>query len=135
MMAKDDIGIYKPDVAQFWQLRSTQGLRAYEFGAVGDKAFAVDFSGDGTDDIGVWRPTTAQWLILRSEDEGFFGFPFGATGDIPAPADYDGDGTADPTVFRPTDTTWYSLQSTNGATFTPFGISSDEPVPGAFVVE
>jgi hypothetical protein len=129
---KDDVAIYKPDVGQYWQIRSTEGLRAFAFGAVGDIAMAADFSGDGTDDMIAWRPATGFWFVLRSEDSDFFGFPFGANGDIPAPADYDGDGTADPTVFRPTDTTWYSQQSTNGATFTPFGSATDEPLPATY---
>jgi hypothetical protein len=129
---KDDVAIYKPDVSQFWQIRSTQGLAAFAFGAPGDTAMAADFSGDGTDDMVLFRPATGFWFVLRSEDSNFFGFPFGTSGDIPAPGDYDGDGTADPTVFRPSSTTWFSQQSTNGATFTPFGIATDEPLPAAY---
>ena len=128
----DDVSVYKPDVAQYWQLRSTHGLKAYAFGATGDTALVGDFSGDGSDDLVSWRPATGEWFILRGEDDGFFGFPFGTNGDIPAAADYDGDGTADATVFRPGDTTWYSLQSTNGAVFTPFGASTDTPLPGVY---
>ena len=128
----DDVAVYKPDVAQFWQIRSSEGLRAFAFGTTTDVAMTADFSGDGTSDMVLFRPTSGEWFVLRSEDSNFFGFPFGANGDIPAPADYDGDGTADPTVFRPTSTTWFSQQSTNGAVFTPFGLSTDEPLPATF---
>jgi len=129
----DDIAIYRPSVSEWWQLRSTQGVVALQFGSAGDKAVPADFTGDGKADIAFWRPATGFWFILRSEDLSFYSFPFGANGDTPTPVDYDGDGTADPAVFRPSNNTRFKLQSTNGFEAIAFGIAGDVPVPSAYV--
>ncbi|MFN0141040.1 MAG: hypothetical protein ACKVQW_13260 [Pyrinomonadaceae bacterium] len=47
------------------------------------------------------------------------------------PADYDGDGKADTAVFR--DGVWYLNQTTSGGAIQQFGLTSDTPIPSAFV--
>jgi len=92
-----------------------------------------DYSGDGKADSAFFRPSTGEWFILRSEDASFYSVPFGTTGDVPAPGDYDGDGRFDTAVFRPAAANWYVNRSTAGLLIQQFGLSSDNPVPSAFV--
>ncbi|HMS43451.1 MAG TPA: FG-GAP-like repeat-containing protein [Pyrinomonadaceae bacterium] len=125
---KTDIGIFRPEPAEWWYLRSSDGgNRAFQFGQTSDKIVPADYTGDGKTDIAFWRPSNGQWFILRSEDSSFFAFPFGANGDVPAPADYDGDNKADAAVFRPSSTTWFIQKSTGGTTITQFGVAGDVP--------
>jgi hypothetical protein len=71
--------------------------------------------------------------VLRSEDFLFYGFPWGLATDVPAPGDFDGDGKMDASVFRPSDTVWYIKGTTSGVFTQRFGITTDLPVPNAFV--
>lgn len=131
---KTDVGIFRPPVAEWWYLRSSDGgNRAFQFGAPSDKLAPGDFTGDGKTDIAFFRPSTGFWFVLRSEDSSFFSFPFGTNGDIPVPADYDGDGKTDPTVFRPSTSTWFIQRSSdNGTTIAQFGATGDLPVVGDY---
>ncbi|MGB7200679.1 MAG: FG-GAP-like repeat-containing protein [Pyrinomonadaceae bacterium] len=132
--AKADIAIFRPSDGSWWYLRSSDGqVRVFSFGVSTDKAVPGDFTGDGKADIAVWRPSTGFWFVQRSEDNSFFSFPFGTTGDVPVPGDYDGDGRFDAGVFRPTSTTWFVQRSTAGILIQNFGLSSDTPIPSAFV--
>ncbi len=128
-----DIAIYRPSAGQWWLLRSTAGVIAASFGTPGDKLVPGDYTGDGKTDVALWRPSTGQWFVLRSEDFSFYSVPFGLSTDVPAPGDYDGDGKYDTTVFRPSSATWYSQRSTAGTLIQTFGVSTDRPVPNAFV--
>jgi hypothetical protein len=132
---RDDIAIYRPSNSQWWLNRSSAGVTAFQFGQAGDKTVAGDYTGDGKADVAFWRPSNGSWFIIRSEDSSFYSFPFGATGDIPSPGDYDGDGKFDAAVFRPTNTTWYVNGSTSGTQITGFGLSTDKPVPSAYVYQ
>ena len=127
---KTDIGIFRPNAAEWWISRSSTGQTvAAQFGNTTDKIASGDFTGDGKTDIAIFRPSNGFWFILRSEDGSFFSFPFGASGDIPAPADYDGDGKTDPAVFRPSTATWFISQSNGaGTAIVNFGASNDVPV-------
>ncbi len=127
---KTDIGIFRPNVGEWWINRSSSGQTvAAQFGNGSDKIASGDFTGDGKTDIAFWRPSNGFWYILRSEDGSFFSFPFGALGDIPVPADYDGDGKTDAAVFRPSNATWYINRSGGaGTAIVQFGAVGDAPV-------
>jgi cytochrome c peroxidase len=127
---KTDIGIFRPDVGEWWYRRSSDGVvPAFQFGAPSDRIVPADFTGDGKTDIALWRPSTGEWYVLRSEDSSYYAVPFGTIGDIPAPADYDGDGKADTAVFRPSTATWFVQRSgDNGTTIAQFGANGDQPV-------
>jgi len=132
-----DIGVFRPNGnsggAEWWILRSSQGLLAAAFGSSTDKTAVGDWTGDGKADVSFYRPATAEWYVLRSEDRSFFAFPFGSAGDIASPGDYDGDGRTDAAVFRPSDSTWFINRSTGGTQITRFGAGGDKPIPNAFV--
>ena len=133
--SRTDISVFRPAPAEWWYLRSSNGGNAAaQFGQSTDIIVPGDFTGDGKTDIAVFRPSTGFWFILRSEDGSFFSFPFGTSGDIPAPGDYDGDGRFDATVFRPSVATWFIQQSTAGTAIVQFGLTTDKPVPNAFVM-
>jgi len=128
-----DVAIYRPSNGQWWLNRSTGGLIVYQFGASADRAVQGDYTGDGKSDVAFWRPSSGEWYILRSEDTSYYSAPFGVATDIPTPGDYDGDGKFDTTVFRPSNSTWYSQRTTAGTLIQQFGLTSDTPIPSAFV--
>lgn len=131
---KADIGIFRPSDGTWWYLRSSDSqLRVYGFGSSTDRPTPGDFTGDGKADIAFWRPSTGSWFVLRSEDLAFYSFPFGGSGDVPVAGDYDGDGRRDAAVFRPSNATWYVNRSTAGLLIQGFGLTTDAPVPSAFV--
>ncbi|MEP6902348.1 MAG: Calx-beta domain-containing protein, partial [Actinomycetota bacterium] len=125
---KTDIGIFRPNVGEWWiQRSSNQQTFALQFGTSTDKIAPADFTGDGKTDIAFWRPSNGFWFVLRSEDYSFYSFPFGTNGDIPVPADYDADGKADAAVFRPSTATWYINKSSGGTIIQQFGANGDIP--------
>jgi uncharacterized delta-60 repeat protein len=129
-----DLAIFRPGPGQWWLKRSTAGVIVFTFGASTDKLVQGDYTGDGKSDVALWRPSNGQWYILRSEDPAsFYSVPFGTTSDIPAPGDYDGDGKFDTAIFRPSSATWYCQKSGGGTLIQQFGLSSDRPIPNAFV--
>jgi hypothetical protein len=133
---KSDIAIYRPNGAnggEWWINRTTAGVLAFQFGSSTDMIVQGDYTGDGKTDAAFWRPVTGEWFVQRSEDGSFYAFPFGQTGDVPVPGDYDGDGKYDVAVFRPTGSVWFVSRSTAGLFIAPFGISTDKPVPSAYV--
>ena len=130
---KSDIAIFRPASGQWWLNRSTAGVTAVTFGVTTDKQVPGDYTGDGKTDVAFWRPSTGEWFVLRSENFSFYAAPFGISTDIPTPGDYDGDGKADLAVFRPSQTNWYLQRSTAGFIAQQFGLSTDKPVPSAFV--
>ena len=135
---KADVAIFRPTGGtgggEWWYLRSSDGTyRAFGFGSSTDLTVPGDYTGDGKADIAFFRPSTGEWFVLRSEDSSFFAFPWGTSGDIPAPGDYDGDGRTDAAVFRPSNATWFALRSTAGPLFVQFGITTDRPLPNAYV--
>jgi hypothetical protein len=128
-----DIAIFRPSNGQWWVNRSTAGVIVVEFGTGSDLTVAGDYTGDNKTDVAFWRPSSGFWFILRSEDFSFYSAPFGATGDLPVPGDYDGDGRFEPAIFRPSTGTWFVDRSTAGILIQNFGLSTDTPVPNAFV--
>ena len=134
---KADIAIFRPSggsgQAEWWVLKSTGGVLTTAFGSSTDKPVPADFTGDGKTDIAVWRQSNGEWFVLRSEDFSYYSVPFGLNGDRPVVGDYDGDGKADVAIFRPLQATWYVQRSTAGIMIQQFGLSTDMPVPSAYV--
>jgi hypothetical protein len=99
------------------------------------KSVPMDFDGDGKMDMGFYDPQTGRWYISRFGGSRAYSALFGDPGDIPAPADYDGDGKMDLAVYRPSTGTWWYAASSEGRQHraVQFGISTDKPVPAAFV--
>ncbi len=130
---KADIAVFRPSNGVWWINRSSAGLFATDFGTASSKPVPGDYTGDGKADIAFWRPSTGDWFVLRSENASYYSAQFGSTGDIPTPGDYDGDGKFDTAVFRPASSVWYVNRSTSGLLIQQFGLSTDKPVPSAFV--
>jgi len=125
---RTDPAVYRDGT--WYVLQSTLGFRAVQFGLSTDRAVVGDYDGDGRADVAVYRPTTQTWYALESQN-GFFAMNFGVSSDIPVPADYDGDSQSDLAVYR--QGYWYVLQSSGGRlVVTPWGNSTDMPVPAAF---
>jgi hypothetical protein len=112
---------------------SADGDYALEFGESTDTPVQSDFTGDGKTDVAFYRPSTGYWYVLRSEDYSYYSFPFGVSTDLPATGDFDSDGKSDAGVYRPSTGTWYVSRSTLGTLSQAYGLSTDKPVPNAFV--
>ena len=112
-------------------LQSTAGLSAVQFGTAEDVPIPRDYDGDGKTDVAVYRESSTYWYRLDSSTGNFVPFQFGLPGDKPVPADYNGDTFADIAMYRPSTGYWYIWSCTgNGAiTSTPFGLSTDVPIP------
>jgi uncharacterized delta-60 repeat protein len=135
---KADFAIWRPNqspAGQWWYQKSSNSqFVSTVFGTHAETPVPADYTGDGKSDIAFWRPNIGRWFILKSEDYiTTLAIGFGANGDTPAPGDYDGDGKFDAAVFRPTNGTWYVQNSNGGGSTQSFGLSSDKPVPSAFI--
>ncbi|HMS40302.1 MAG TPA: hypothetical protein PKE69_08755, partial [Pyrinomonadaceae bacterium] len=54
--------------------------------------------------------------------------------DLPVVGDFEGDGKFDFAIWRPSDRNWYIRKSSDGGgTVFTWGISTDIPIPNAFV--
>ncbi len=131
---KSDVAIFRPSTGTWWYQSSINNAqKATAFGIAADIPAAADYDGDGKTDFAVYRPSTGVWYILNSSNGGATIVNFGIAEDKPAAADYDGDGKADIAVYRPSSGVWYLLKSKEGFTQIKFGISTDVPIPNAFV--
>ena len=131
---KADVAVFRTTDNKIWLLRSTLGVKAYQFSSPGDRTAVGDWTGDGKADVAFYRPSDSSWFVIRSEDDSFFSFPWGVSGDIPVPGDYDGDSRTDPAIWRPSDRTWYIFGSTNGFEAINFGATGDVPLPSSVSV-
>lgn len=128
-----DLAVFRPSDSNWYIELSSGGSTVQNWGTESDIPVPADYDGDGKDDIAVWRPSTGIWYILESK-AGSFGQEWGQLGDVPIPADYDNDGKADLAVYRPWQSVWYIFRSCHCSyTADQFGISTDTPIPSAFV--
>ncbi len=141
----DTVSIYRPSEGRFYIINklgsADEGLGAaevdYLFGNVGDKPFAGDWDGDGTDTVGLHRESTSLVYIRNSHTEGAADtqFIFGDPGDRFVAGDWDGDGTDGAGLFRPLIRRFFlknvSAQGAADAEFF-FGEFDWEPVAGFF---
>ncbi|MEZ5428559.1 MAG: FG-GAP-like repeat-containing protein [Pyrinomonadaceae bacterium] len=131
---KVDPAIYRSSTGDWWYQSSlTNAQIATHWGAGTDVPVPADYDGDGKTDLAVYRPSTGVWYILNSSTGGATIVGFGLAEDKPVAADYDGDGRADIAVFRPSTGVWYLLRTTEGFGAIEFGVSTDVPLPNAFL--
>ena len=130
---RSDISVFRPSSGTWYLQRSTEGLKAQNFGLTEDRLVPADYTGDGITDVAVYRPSTGVWYITKSYSGIVTYTAFGTAEDLPVPADYDGDGKADIAVFRPSTGTWYIANSLrNDITVYQFGSNGDRPTVGDF---
>ncbi len=125
----DDLTVYRSGT---WMSQlSGGGTQNTTLGTAGDLLVPADYDGDDKDDAAIFRPSTGEWIYIASNGGATVTTPWGASGDVPVPGDYDGDGTDDFAIYR--NGQWWLLQSTSGASVSSFGLSSDSPVPNAYI--
>jgi uncharacterized delta-60 repeat protein len=131
---RSDLAIFRPSTGDWWWQSSNDNIqRATHWGISTDIPAPGDYDGDGKTDFAVYRPSTGVWYIINSSNFSFTILNFGLAEDKPVPADYDGDGKTDIAVFRPSTGVWYQLRSTAGFGAMQFGVSTDIPVPNAYI--
>ncbi len=129
---KTDISVFRPAIASWYILQSSEGYQGINIGVLGGKPVPGDYTGDGKTDIAMFD-SLSGWSILRSETTTFTYVRFGQFGDIAVPADYDGDGKTDVAVYRPSTGVWYRLNSSDGTVSgVQFGAAEDKPVAGDY---
>jgi uncharacterized delta-60 repeat protein len=119
-----------------WKVRTAGSESASSFsGAATNRAVPGDYTGDGKTDMAFYDTAGGTWFVVRSENRTYYAVQFGIAGAVPAPADYDGDGKTDLAIYQPsTGEWWYQASSANGeARVRQFGVSSDLPVPAAYI--
>ena len=132
--AKVDPAIYRPSTGEWWYRSSINNAQlAVRWGISTDIPAPADYGGDFKTDFAVYRPSEGVWYIYNSSNGSYTIMAFGLAEDKPVPADYDGDGKADVAVFRPSTGVWYLWLSTQGFAALQFGVSTDIPIPNAFV--
>ena len=120
-----DVSVFRPSDRVWYQLRSSSGFTAAQFGLSTDRIVPADYDGDGRTDLAVYRDGT--WYIAQSSNTSVLIRQFGLTGDIPQPADYTGDGRSELAVYR--NGVWWTLNLTNNQNqAVQFGIAADKPV-------
>ncbi|HMT09543.1 MAG TPA: FG-GAP-like repeat-containing protein [Pyrinomonadaceae bacterium] len=129
-----DPAIYRPSTGEWWYRSSINGAQlATRWGISTDTPAPADYDGDGKTDLAVYRASEGLWYVYNSSNGSASIVRFGLEEDRPVPADYDGDGRTDIAVFRPSTGVWYLLKSTEGFAALQFGISTDIPMPAAFI--
>jgi hypothetical protein len=130
---RTDVSVFRPSNGVWYQLRSTAGFGAQQWGLSADIPTPGDFDNDGKTDLAVFRPDpNGVFYVFNSASSTATIYPFGLGSDKPVVGDYDGDGRADMAVFRTSNNTWYIQRSTAGLSQVTFGQAGDVPLAGDF---
>jgi hypothetical protein len=138
---KADVSVFRPGDGTWYSLQSSDNqLHGVQFGTNGDTPVPADYDGDAVTDYAVVR-NTAQgkfWYFLYSATNSFQAISYGLPQDKPLVGDYDADGRADMVAVRPTgqNLVWYIRPSSspNNLNAHVFGLSTDQPIVGNFVI-
>lgn len=139
---RSDVSVFRPSNGNWYQLRSTAGFSAVQWGFSTDLLVPADYDGDLKTDVAVWRPAPgdeSRFYILNSSSNTVRTELFALAGDIPLAGDWDGDGRADLTVYRNGASGgqsyfFYRPSSQPGTNFitVPWGTTGDKPVAGDY---
>ena len=127
---RTDLSVFRPSDGNWYQLRSTGGFRATNWGIASDVIVPGDYDNDNKTDTAVFRG--GNWLILNSSNNTFVSAAWGLSSDTPVAGDYDNDSKTDTAVFRSSNSTWYINKSAGGTQFTTWGQAGDVPIVGDF---
>ena len=134
---RSDISVFRPSSGIWYQLRSTTGFAAPQWGISTDVLTPADYDGDLKTDVAVWRPSEGNFYILNSFNNTVRIENFGLSGDVPTGGDWDGDSKADVAVYRGGTTGVFYYRGSTGnsqsnISSVPWGISGDKPVAGDY---
>lgn len=134
---RSDISVFRPSDGFWYQLGSTAGFTAQQWGLSNDVLTPADYDGDMKTDLAVWRESDGKFYIMHSFDNTFRIEEFGEPGDIPTGGDWDGDGKADLAVYRDGAQGVFHYRSSMGnpqgnITSIDWGTTGDKPVAGDF---
>jgi hypothetical protein len=145
-----EIAVYRPTTAQWFVLGPNGGRLAATLGTPnapsvhvsaaasgtlpGDVPIPSDYFGTNMATPAVFEPATATWRLLNPITNKEVDKTYGLVGvDIPVPRDYFGDGKTDFAVYRPkfvVNGTWLVVNQSGSSSFiTPFGLTTDTPIP------
>lgn len=127
---KADAAVFRPSNNVWYIHQSSNNQIRYDYwGLSTDKFVTADYDGDAKTDLAIFR--NGVWHIKQSSNNQPQYVYWGLSTDKLVAADYDGDGKTDTAVFR--NGIWYLNQTTGGSAVANFGLSTDSPVPNAYI--